>query len=375
MLIASGFNLGPNIEGMENEDDPFILQEPAFYALQTYTDAGQRLPVNAQELETIVGIPASEGSQFNDILSTYGAVKEHCKEFATKTFPESVTLASDIVSYATKADVFYSELVAIAEEYQDADSDEEKQELERDFRALVDRLYREAVKFETHTQEVSDLFGGFLQHTEDDERRLTPLYTKYRERFDGETGALKEVREEIEELWAELEVATREYEKAHYKAYTEPAYYGWLGIIGASVAIAMLIKYGELAEKMKEKMKTIKEKIAAAQGKEQQAERFIEQLDLANHSLHDIHSKIQEALPVIGKLRGNWKILEDELANIVSGIDESFADIIRRIVKAEVAVLIKDWERVAEKADLYRHIAFLTFVPEEEIPARMSKAA
>ena len=373
MSTKTVFNLGPNIPGMENEDDPFVLQEPEFYALQTYVDAGQRLPTNARELELVVGIPEQEGSQFSDILGTYGGVKEHCAYFATRTFPESVTLASDIVSYATKADVYYSELVAIAEEYQDADSEAEEQELERDFRALVERLRREAQKFVEHTEEISGLFGDFLQQTEDDERKLTPLYTKYRTRFDNETGQLAEVRREIEELGEELKAATREYEKAHYKAYKEPAYYGWLGPIGAGVAIAMLIKYGEIADKMKAKMKEIKRKIEAAQQKEQQAERFIENLDMANYSLHDIRSKLQEALPVIGKLRGCWKTLEDELNNIVAGIDTSFEDIIRRIVRAEVEVLIKDWERVATKADLYRLIAFIRVVPEEEIEDHISR--
>lgn len=372
MAVYTPLNLGPQIVGMENDDDPFILQAPELYALQAYVGAGQRLPTNGDEMELLIGIPVKETGEFKDILEAYAKIVTHCKNFWNLTFPESVKLAGDIVSYAKKADTYYTELLTIAVEYNDASSQDEEAELERDFRILVERLRREAQKFAANAEEVSERFRVFLEETEGDERTITPLHTKYKARFDAETGSLAETRKEIEALEKEMKEATRNYEKANYKAYKEPLYYGWVGLIGASVALAMMITQGNAADQWKAKMNELQKKIDEAKGKEKQAERFIEYLELANDDLGGIKNKIHEALPVIAKLRGSWLAIEQELDAIVQAIDSNFEDLMVRLVRTGVKEMIKRWNDVAKKADIYRVVAFIRIVPETEIDFMMA---
>lgn len=372
MTVYTSLNLGPQIVGMENGDDPFILQAPEFYALQAYVEAGQRLPTNGNEMELLIGIPVKETGEFKDILEAYANIVTHCKNFWNLTFPESVKLAGDIVFYAKRADIYYTELLDIAIEYNDASSQDEEAELERDFRILVKRLRSDAQKFAANAEEVSKRFQVFLEQTEGDERAITPLHTKYRKRFDAETGSLAETRKEIEALEKEMKEATRNYEKAHYKAYKEPLYYGWVGFIGAAVAVGMMITQGNAADRWKAKMNELQKKIDEAKGKEKQAERFIEYLELANDDLGGIKDKIHEALPVISKLRGNWLAIEQELGAIVQAIDSNFEDLMVRLVKTGVKEMIKRWNDVAKKADIYRVVAFIRIVPETEIDFMMA---
>lgn len=372
MAVYTPLNLGPQIVGMENHDDPFVLQAPEFYALQAYVEAGQRLPTNGDEMERLIGIPVKETGEFKDILDAYAKIVTHCKNFRYSTFPESVKLAGDIVFYAKRAGIYYTELLDIAIEYNDASSQDEEAELERDFRTLVKRLMGDAQKFAANAEAVSKRFQAFLEETESDERAITPLHTKYRARFDAETGSLAETRKEIEALEEEMKEATRNYEKAYYKAYKEPLYYGWVGLIGASVAIAMMITQGNTADRWKAKMNELQKKIDEAKGKEKQAERFIEYLELANDDLGGIKDKIHEALPVIGKLRGNWLAIAQELGAIVEAIDSNFEDLMVRLVRTGVKEMIKRWDDLAKKADIYRVVAFIINVPETEIDFMMA---
>lgn len=359
VLKTGNIDLGPQFPGMENEDDPFTLQEPEFYALQAYVESGKLLPTDVRELELIVGIPQEHGSQFNDLLGAYENVVDHCRNFTENTFPESVRLAGDIVSYNTKVNIYYDVLLDIAQEYQDATSPEEEEELERDFRATIEQLRRRAQDFVTHSESVSRLYGEFLEETKADKGRIDPLSRKYHERFDAETGELAQTLQEIEQLTEELEVATREYEKAYNKAYKEPQKYGWLGLIGLSVAIAMTIKYGEIADQWKARAEAIEAKIKLAQEKAKQAALFLNSLELANDSVASIQKKIDEALPVLARLRGSWLAIDQELNDIVIAIDENFEDLLVRLVRAGVKEMKERWAKVADKAEQYREVAFI----------------
>ncbi|HEU5226550.1 MAG TPA: alpha-xenorhabdolysin family binary toxin subunit A [Ktedonobacteraceae bacterium] len=359
VLKTGNIDLGPQFPGMENQDDPFTLQEPEFYALQAYVESGKLLPTDVRELELIVGIPQEHGSQFNDLLGAYKNVVDHCRNFTENTFPESVRLAGDIVSYNTKVNIYYDVLLDIAQEYQDATSPEEEEELERDFRATIEQLSRRARDFVTHSESVSRLYGEFLEETKADKGHIDPLSRKYHERFDAETGELAQTLQEIERLTEELEVATREYEKAYYKAYKEPQYYGWLGLIGLSVALAMTIKYGEIADQWKARAEAIEAKIKLAQEKAKQAALFLNSLELANDSVASIQKKIDEALPVLARLRGSWLAIDQELNDIVIAIDENFEDLLVRLVRAGIKEMKERWAKVADKAEQYREVAFI----------------
>jgi len=70
---------------------------------------------------------------------------------------------------------------------------------------------------------------------------------------------------------------------------------------------------------------------------------------------------------VIGKLRGSWHALDDELTEIVRQIDEHFQELIARLIAANVEYMIESWASVARRADEYRQIAYIDLIPEQEV--------
>jgi hypothetical protein len=351
---------------MERPDDPFVLQQPEFYALQRYIDGARRLPATPKELETLTGIPEQKAIEFNDLLRVYGSIKECCAHFFKDVLPLNITLATDVITYARSTAISYRALYTLAQDYLLA-AEEQKQALAREFQALLDSLRGDIQRYEARTIEVIDHYTQLLDDLETEKRAFIPLYSKYHRRMIRIVKALVPMRQEVEKVRKELLQGTKKYERMYYKQFADIEHYAWIQLIGASVSQGMLATYDDLAAEWKACMQKIQKQITGASESEQQAERFIECLEQATLSLNELRTEVIEAIESISALRKCWQALDYELIKMSAGIDQNAAAIIGRVLQDAFEAMIEAWQQVREKAERSRQISFIVVVPLNEL--------
>ena len=92
----------------------FNLSKPEWIAIQNYVTDGLSLPITLYQFRNQLGsrVNQQDLSDFNQLITAYGAVHEHCNSWQTSIFPNTVALASDIFEYGNnKVPVYYPAIV------------------------------------------------------------------------------------------------------------------------------------------------------------------------------------------------------------------------------------------------------------------------
>nr|BBH88066.1 hypothetical protein KTC_28170 [Thermosporothrix sp. COM3] len=364
MTLRSFFDLGPTIAGMEHKDDPFVLQRAECYLLQCAADAGLRLPTTPQELERCTGIQEHDAETFSDLLTIFSTFKQHCAEFLTSLFPTGSTLATDVITYAHKATMFYTELGTIIEAYQYASAEDKQhkplQRLQRLLRSLSENVPQYIERIST----LCTQYTRFLSVIEQDEFVFVPLYGKYLLRYRPEIGHLADVYEELEKLTRELVQAHRNYVRSHARTFQQAEAYVWLPLLKISVPLSIMCA-GEHALQWRDSIQTNQQKIASASQQERQAERLLHCLEQAALCLRMFRTDILEAITTMNRLRTYWQTLNDLISELHTTLEQEPETLCNHICSKDIEILIAAWKQVEEKAERYCKVAHIELVPLE----------
>ena len=67
------------------------------------------MPHNEADFRAFLGSAAPKDmSDFTPLINAYKDIFDHVSKWNDETYPESVSLASDIVTYANKASIYYN---------------------------------------------------------------------------------------------------------------------------------------------------------------------------------------------------------------------------------------------------------------------------
>ena len=80
----------------------FSMLKPEWIAIQNYVNDGLSLPITTDQFKASLGSGApSDMSDFNQLIAAYVTLNGHCTTWQTTTYPNTVSLASDIYDYGT----------------------------------------------------------------------------------------------------------------------------------------------------------------------------------------------------------------------------------------------------------------------------------
>lgn len=349
---------------MPDGDSPFLLSKPEFIAVQTYVEAGKRLPGKVEELQLKLGISKADAEQFSDLIAVYSQVVSHCQYFSDTTFPATVGLASDIVHYNTKVPIYYGALMPIIEMWQDGRLSPEKAKAK--LAAILANLRTTAQSYAHNAATAKEKIHQFVEDTKQDKGNLEPIQQRYKDQYQGEGGEVDTLRKQIEHDKVQIEHWNAKYKHDVAVAASSPAY-AWIWPFGTAAAAIVAGVYGKRASDDLDRVHEFQKKLKEARKDLQQAVTLMSDLGLARDSLEGILTELNTALPVLERIEGTWDAIAKDLNNILSVITEDIEEAPVIIKDLGVTTAIEDWAKVAAIAEQYRANAYITVTTEAEI--------
>lgn len=357
----------PSLEG----GPAFVLSTSEWYTIQRYVTnslSKEVMPHTETDFKAFLGENAPEDlSDFNPLISAYKDIFDHVSVWNDETFPESVSLASDIVAYANQASIYYNPIIPLAEALTENPNDEaSKQKLE----AILNVLIKDADDHHNRAEMVSKKIKTFADQTAQDKITLSGpdgdggLTKYYNDQYGEASETQKDLIEEIDLQLIKLNAASKDYEKYVKIAATSPTYAWALPPIGFIIAGSIAGVYGDKAIKALNKVRAAEKKINELNKKLDMNANLIVSINASNQNLAGNTESITAALPIIRKIQGAWGAISDDLNNISELIKTNIQEALPIIMDLGVEAAVNEWEEVGKLADAYRLNAYITVSSE-----------
>ncbi len=358
--MADVLSIGP---GDFLASGPFILSKPEFVLVQTYVEAGKRLPTTSDAFVTEVGVRKEDVGQFQGLIGAYGQIAGHCTYFSTTTFPMSVNLASDVVHYNTKVPIYYGALNPIIQAWNDGTMSPE--DAQKKLSAILDNLKTAAQSYADDAGKVKADMIKFVEDSKSDQTALEANSADIRAKYAGDQ-VTQNYMDQIANAQRQIQYWNDQYSYDVTVAATTPTY-AWVFPFGTIAAAVVAGVYGKRATDALDEVHKYNDILAKAQGDLRIALNLNSDLHLADQSLQGILDKVKQALPVLEKIEGIWGAIADDLQNVLTAIARDIQQAPAIIKDLGVAEAIQQWAQVAAIADTYRANAYITVKPESEI--------
>ncbi|CUS44375.1 Pesticidial crystal protein cry6Aa [hydrothermal vent metagenome] len=353
-----------------NPDGSFFLASTDWITLQTYLQAAVTLPITGAEAIAKLGINSADADYFAPLWSAYSGVHDHCHDFSINTFPETVSLASDIVDYGrNKVPVFYGAISKIADKVSDGVLTEEKAQVQ--ITQVLTNLVKDAQTRGDRAAAVEAAIASFIAQTQADKALLDPLQTRYRNELEGDNGRIAELEADLATEQAVIDSENAEYAKDVKLAATTPTY-GWIVPAGTIAAAVVAGIYGARATAALRAMRDAQDQFDKDFDELASKRLMAQDLTTAGSSLDGVLTALNSALPIVQKARGAWHALSDDIGSVLKTLANDIGGQESFIASLGVDTAISEWSELAKKADTYRANAFITVLSEAEVTARIA---
>ncbi len=365
----------------------FVIAKEEQYKIQSYVESGIQSPASDNdmklEIEKIlraVGnetkVTDEEVKQFSELISNYKGVKEHCSDFKTRIYPKSVQMADNLSYYGSNARLVYKDILDTAYSWLDGitPADQAKAEID-DFAGTL------KITAESYARKVGEVKGdiaGFLLNTQTDETGLNGTKKLYDKRFELNDDQIKELKNGIESINAKIQTLQSEYNKAVIVAATTPAYLAVNPLLAIYICIPIAIVagiYGKQATDLLSQIEGERQKLAAQTNDLQRKLALRAILEAGNSSLKELLKQLEDALPVLDKIKGLWEALATQAAEIPQVIEANVLQGNLSEIDIAYTDLIARWQVLSVAAGKYRDTAYIKieYVDLEEIKKNPEK--
>ena len=373
-MTDESFSIGPGaICEASTEGGPrFILSASEWITLQSYIIDAMALPTDMDAFRMTLGQGApSDLSDFNQLVSAYKNIHDHADTWQNDTFPDSVSLASDIFNYSLKAPTYYDPLLPLAKELRiDPDDEDARDEL----MAILASLSKSATKYHDRAAAVAEKIKQFANDTQADKVTLcgtdgkSGLYAYYEDKYGSESEEIQNLTKQIESERIVLDAANKEYDHDVVVAATTPTYV-WVVPFGTIAASVVAGVYGKRATDALKRARDAQNQINELSAELASSANMLVSINMAEAGIRNILEPLEQALPIIQKIQGVWGSIRDDLNQIITTITDDIGEAEPIIMKLGVKTAVAEWKAVGELADAYRMNAYVTVNQEE--PASM----
>jgi len=360
--LNTALNFGPGQLRQEaQEGNQYVLSRADWTAIQAYAQNGLSLPTSDAEFRVYANLkPEASIPDISDIYSAYANVHDHCNTWQHDTFPQTVSLASDLVNYNTYTKTYYPALQKRIDDYLANPTEKVLKELT----AIINLLQKKASEFHDRAVAAEAAVTKFADDTASDQAVIQKLDDNYNQQMNDEDGVVTKLKKQIADLTDQFNKLNDEYNHDVLVAATTPAY-AWATIFGFIAAAIVAGTYGAAAAECKRAMNEIQKQINELTVELNTDLNILAALTSASKSLSFIKDSINQALPALQKAKGSWKALADDLGDLQDLIQNAIVDQDPELWNLGLDVAADSWAKVGQDADDYRHFAFITFVPSQ----------
>jgi Bacillus haemolytic enterotoxin (HBL) len=341
----------------------FALSATEWLAIQTYVIDALALPTTMDAFKAGLGSGApSDLSDFQQLVTSYGNINSHVTTWQNDTFPASVSLASDIYSYAQQAPTYYNPILPLAQALTINPNDEQAK---AELTAILGVLSTAATLNHDKAADVFTKIQTFANQTQADKTTLSGtdgkggLQKYYNDKYGATSAEVTTLTEQLKGEQAILDAANAEYAHDVIVASTTPTY-GWIFPFGTIAAAIVAGIYGDKAIKALERGNAAKQQIANMDAKLAADATLMIVINKAESGISNILDPLNAALPIVQKIQGIWGAIADDLGNIISLIKNNIQDALPIIMNLGVQASLNAWTAVGLEADAYRKNAYIT---------------
>ncbi len=365
-MAANNPSIGPgDIANPGTEGGPgFTMSKPEWIAIQNYVNDGLSLPTTIDQFRNQLGSGApADLSDFNKLIVAYDSVNQHCSTWQTSTFPNTVSLASDIYEYgANKVPVYYPAIVEEANVLSTNPNDPGAKEA---LAAILGDLQQTAGGYAAKAKASSDAIKLFAEQMTADQNTLvgTPvapgLQQYYTDKYGKTSAEVAQFNQELVGYRLALAGDQAEYRHDCIVAETTPTY-AWIWPFGTIAAAVVAGEYGHKAVEALGRINDDEANIARISAALAADANLISALTLATGGIANIATALAAALPAVQKIQGVWQGMSDDIAAIVKMIDTDIRKVPPIIMSLGVDEAVTAWSNVAQAANVYRVNAYVT---------------
>lgn len=357
-----------------------ILAKEEWFKLQAFCDTAVLTnPTTEDAMRTMLKLEkgASLNQDFKDTLKLYVDLKGYCATFQNDIKPGTVALADDIVQYARRADVIYGRLIgllfdysvdgkvsevklqALVKEWDSGNPSEKGATIQKQFQSYIDRLKIEADERSTKAAALKTKLTSFRDNLKTSGSGFSTHYVDYQNKYGEAEKDLNKLKGEIADLEAELATARKKESDETIVLETSPLYL-LIPVFGpfvmAGVLIGVGVDYGLLKEKLKTKIKEAETKKEQAGTKATFFAAYTEAKSWTGKTFKDI----EEALPLVEKLKSAWDALSSDLGDLSKIMGSSKGEALKEdwdFASIDLETAQKTWLDLKEQADQYRRFS------------------
>ncbi len=343
--------------------DTLFLTAANWKLIQAYVQDGMMQPISAADAVDQWSIEQDDADQLTQLWSTFAAIHDHCQTFAVTTFPQTVSLASDIVDYGRNVVPPYLNAVKkVRDSVAAGTMTEAKARLM--IQAVLKTLASNAQDRAAKVAPVKAAIQTFVDQTIADVTAMQAANT-----VDAVIEAAADqdiVNLEAAEAddTAALEQASATYAKAETLLYV--ALFCAVSIVGliaagiiAGVAEAEVIAAKKRIDALEAQFAADKAELAAKRA-------LVAALRVADKATKGLSAEATSALPVLEQAEGVWTSLADGISATLGDVTAATGDIPSIVEALAVDAAIADWAALAQAADTYRSNATIVVMSEAD---------
>jgi hypothetical protein len=358
--IGPGAIAAPSVDG----GPAFSLAATEWIAIQTYVIDGLALPTNNDQFKTYVGAGApADLTPFAELLTCFLDIYNQCSTWQKTTYPDTVSLASDIYDYGmNKAPSYYPPINKLADTLTDDPTNAKALAM---LKALLDNLSADAQKRADRATAVKAEVQKFADDTLASKTVLSGppdkpggLVKKYNDMIGANSQDQQDCLNTITAQNLLLEADQAEYRQDVIIAATTPTY-AWVPFVGLIAAAVVAGIYGKRATDALDRIAAERRKIKEMTDQIQADTNTMIAINASERGMTQILGALNAALPIIEKIEGIWGGIADDLKSIVTVIDTDIRQALPILMSLGVDEALKAWHNVAMSADVYRTNAYV----------------
>ncbi|KAL1746617.1 hypothetical protein HDZ31DRAFT_33736 [Schizophyllum fasciatum] len=365
-------------KGLLNSNGNYILQHADAVNLLKYVWAAVLLPLSEADYRSRLQISNETAVKLSDVIKplidSYSTMQAHCQIFKDKTYPNIVSIASEVYDYAENAggtanDSYYAHTAASAYIFQciksldSVTSQAEEQKLRQKIHALVDMQLQHIDKIRDKCQTAVDDLRTFEEDTQKDLAALTERSDTVHNKLVAENGSLADMNKKLTDYRTELKNDEALYEHDKIVACTTLTYY-WIPLLGIIVAPIVAGIYGDKAVKMAARIDEVNKMITDYVGKIKDETLLVADLSAINSEVSRILKLIAPTIAVIEKMLGMWQSIAEDLKSLKEMVNTNVRDAASVVAELAEAKIVAKWNILRDAVDKYRKAAYVSDVGE-----------
>lgn len=356
------------------DTEVLVLGSSDIANLNRYVWTSKLLPTTRDAYIMSLGIvnsgEISDGvwSAADQVLNTYATMKSDSSDFLENLWPSTVDLANDIYNYSVSAggttkSSYYANMLSWIGEYENAQGTSDGNKYLQSIKALTDREVKNIDDMYNRAETVKQGLAKYHEKCKASKGDLDSYVATMNSLLEGENGEIEQWREQIAEVQKDIRDTQDmiDYDRLVIKW---SAAYVWIPFAGMIAGITVDVVFQDRINGLEESLKKLRKILNQDKAKLEAAMKLHTDINAMGDQLSNLVDVIGPAIAAIETIQGAWQAMSSDLEEIGKLVEDEGKNLPPMLLaQADLEHIVERWNVLAERADTYRQMAYLSEDP------------